>query len=107
MGALFGILLPFIPDLIKMAESAIKGDKVGDDRKTAVMDSLRAMADKIVARKQDPGITAVPGDDSLAALVEAEFQRLKRSGELALADVPKTEQVYVVRGRITPLTINW
>ncbi len=107
MGTLFALLLPHIPVLIKATESMIKGEKAGVDRKAVIMDALRAIADKVVARKQHQEITAVPGDESLGALIEAEFQRLKQSGELAVAEVPITEQVYIVRGRVTPMNVRF
>lgn len=110
MGAILSVLLPLIPGLVQGIEkifqkpaTPVPGAPVptGTDKMDAVVQSLRAILEKMLATGAVPAPAAPVTDDALRGAVEAVLQQLKASGQLA---APATSgALYLVQGTITPL----
>lgn len=102
--ALVAALGPLLPGLIRGVESLFAAKpKSGDVKKATLIDVLRTLAGKMIdtGAVSVPAGTAAPSDDSLATLIEAEFQKLKSDG--ALTPPPPTGALFIVRGTVTPI----
>jgi hypothetical protein len=117
MGAILALLIPLIPGLIQGIEkifvkpAPIPGAPVppaapvptGTDKMDAIVQSLRAIFEKLLATGIVPPGTAVT-DDALRGAIEAEFQRLKGTGQLTQA--PALGALYLVQGNVTPIKLG-
>jgi hypothetical protein len=106
MGALLGLLLPLVPGLIQGAEAIFAKPQSGTTKSAAVLAALRGMLGSIVAVNAPLADGKLPAsipvtDDALAGAIEAEFQRLKATGQLA--PQPAAGTLYIMRGSCTPI----
>ncbi len=114
MGAILALLIPLIPSLIQGVEKIFVKPApatptpnapvpTGTDKQDAIVQSLRAIFDKLLATGIVPPGTTVT-DDALRGAIEAEFQRLKGTGQLAQ---PTTlGALYLVQGNVTPIKLG-
>lgn len=107
MAPLLAALIPMIPSLVKGVERIITAPKAGLDRKDVVRQQLRVVAEKMLARQEAEGSVS---DDQLDGAIEAEFQRLKSSGEFEADRVAASNSLFVVQvgsgGFIRPLNLS-
>ena len=110
MGLLAAIL-PFVPSVVKLVEGLFKGkEKSGADKMDAALEAVRALVKKYGAVNGDQ---ENPTDDALRGAIEAVFQRLNSSGELAAPTITGsttsphviTNAWLVVGGTVTPIQI--
>ena len=117
--AILGSVLPLLPGLIKGVEGIFKkrdqSEKLGDIRADALREMLKVLCSYL---KKAGFLNEIPSDDVLRGVIEAIFQNLKITGELAApiqAAIPllpapgaapvletalNDQGVYVVRGSI-------
>lgn len=106
MGAALGILLPFLPSIIRGIEHAFAGKpKSGPEKMTTLTDVARAFISQMIAAKvplpDGTVLTEQPSDEALRGALEAIFQNAKAGGQLA---VPTSAgELYLLRGAVTPL----
>ena len=98
---MFPILLGLAPSIIQGIEKIFGGKaKSGSDKKDAVLQLLRTLAEKIkisLPEFADANVT----DDALSGAIEAILLQLKASGQLT--SQPNSGSLYFVQGTVTPL----
>lgn len=96
MGALIGLLATIAPPLIRGIESLFSGKaKSGEDKMDALVQSVRAVIQKMLAAKV-PGVEDLkqPTDDALRGALEMVFQQMSDGGKLKPAG---DGELYLVR----------
>ncbi len=105
MGAIAGLLLPFLPSVINMVEALFSSKpKQGVNKMDAVVEGLRAIVAKMITSGQvtpDGKPVVQPTDDNVKGMIELALQQMKVTGTLGNIDAG---QLYLLRGSITALT---
>jgi hypothetical protein len=100
MGLLTGLLLPIIPGLINLAETAFTKPKEGVNKMDMVLQGLRAIATKLITSMVGVPKPENPSDDTLKAITETILAQMKAAGTLGASG---TGQFYLLNGTVTPL----
>ena len=101
MGAAIAALAPYIPQMIVLAEQAVKASKAGASKQALVVQMGRALFQTLIGSGVIPKDVAAPSDQELAAASEQSLQLMKASGQLestAIAD--GSVSLWLVRGSI-------